>query len=106
MEFELTEEQQLIRRTARELAAAEFADDPFPDPGEGYPWGYARTLAEHDLLGIRLPQAYGGEGMSALDTVVAMEGGRRGEPHRGLDHPCGEFWAAAGHRLVRRRGAL
>jgi alkylation response protein AidB-like acyl-CoA dehydrogenase len=74
MEFELTDGQQLIRRTARELAAAEFADDPFPDPGEGYPWGYATTLAEHDLLGIRLPQAYGGEGMSALDTVVAMEG--------------------------------
>jgi alkylation response protein AidB-like acyl-CoA dehydrogenase len=74
MEFELTGEQQLIRRTARELAEAEFADEPFPDPAEGYPWGYARTLAEHDLLGIRLPREYGGEGMSALDTVVAMEG--------------------------------
>jgi alkylation response protein AidB-like acyl-CoA dehydrogenase len=74
MVFEPTQEQQLIRRTARELAEAEFADHPFPDPAEGYPWGFARTLAEHDLLGIRLPREYGGEGMSALDTVVAMQG--------------------------------
>lgn len=74
MEFEPTQQQRLIRRSARDLAKSEFSDEPFPDPEAGYPWRYARTLAEHDLLGVSLPQAYGGEGMSAIDTVLAMQG--------------------------------
>lgn len=74
MDFEPTQQQRLIRRSARELAESEFAEVPFPDPEEGYPWDYAQILAEHDLLGIGLPQEYGGEGMSAIDTVLAMQG--------------------------------
>lgn len=74
MEFGLSEQQRLIRRSARDIAEARFADDPFPDPSAGYPWHFARTLAEHDLLGISLPQEYGGQGMSAIDTVLAMQG--------------------------------
>jgi alkylation response protein AidB-like acyl-CoA dehydrogenase len=74
MDFDLTQQQQLIRRSAHGIAEAEFADEPFPDPADGYPWHFAETLAEHDMLGISLPQEYGGEGMSAIDTVLAMQG--------------------------------
>ncbi len=71
MDFDLSEEQRLIQRAARDIATSEFDEEPFPDPGE-YPWDYAQTLAEHDLLGMALPREYGGEGVSAIDAVLAM----------------------------------
>lgn len=74
MDFDVTEQQRLIRRSARDLAQSEFSDEPFPDPSEGYPWHFAETLTEQNLLGVSLPQEYGGEGMSAIDTVLAMQG--------------------------------
>lgn len=74
MEFEPTEEQRLIRRSARQVAESEFADEPFPDPSEGHPWEYGRTLADQGMLGISLPQEYGGEEMNATDAVLAMQG--------------------------------
>lgn len=72
MDFELTEQQRLVRRTARDLAEEHFADDAFT--WDDYPWQNAQKLAEHDMLGVSLPEEYGGAGMSALDAVLAMEG--------------------------------
>lgn len=72
MDFDLSEEQRLIQRSARDIAESEFADEPFPDAAE-YPWEYARTLAEHDLLGVGLPLEHGGEGMTAIDAVLVMQ---------------------------------
>ena len=71
MEFSLSEEQRLVYRSALEVAEAECSDDPFPAPDE-YPWAFARALADQGLLGMGLPEVYGGEGRSAVDTVVAM----------------------------------
>jgi alkylation response protein AidB-like acyl-CoA dehydrogenase len=73
MELQLTQEQRMIKRTARELAEERFAETTF-EWDDGTPWENAWTLAEHDLLAITIPEEYGGQGMSPLDTVVAVEG--------------------------------
>lgn len=73
MELALTERQRMIKRTAREIAEEHFAETAFEWDDETR-WENARTLAEHDLLAITIPREYGGEGMSPLDAVVAMEG--------------------------------
>jgi alkylation response protein AidB-like acyl-CoA dehydrogenase len=72
MDFELTEQQRLVRRTARDLAEEQFADDAFT--WDNIPLENAKTLADHDMLAVSLPEEYGGAGMSALDAVLAMEG--------------------------------
>ena len=72
MDFELTEQQRLVRRTARDLAEEHFADNAFT--WDDIPWKNAKLLAEHDMLAVSLPEKYGGAGMSALDAVLAMEG--------------------------------
>jgi len=77
MDLTLSQEDRQIRRAARELAEEHFADD---DPisqsegGEEYPSETAQVLAEHDFLGMTLPEEYGGADMSWFDNLMAMEG--------------------------------
>jgi alkylation response protein AidB-like acyl-CoA dehydrogenase len=72
MNFELTQEQQLIKRTASQIAEEEFADDAFTWESE-FPTANMVTLAENDLLGIALPQEYGGGGFTPLEVILAQE---------------------------------
>lgn len=73
MEFELTETQRTIRRSARELAAEHFADDAFTWEGQ-HPAENAAILADHGYLGMTLPEAYGGADADWMETLMAMEG--------------------------------
>jgi len=73
MDLTLTEEQRQIRRAARELAEAEFAEDAFTWHDE-YPAENAALLAEHGYLGMTLPREYGGGGMGFFDALMALEG--------------------------------
>jgi len=74
MEFELNESQKLLKETLRKFAdsrlgpAAEEIDrkDEFPD------WVWP-GLSELGLLGITIPEAYGGAGFDVLSAAVAME---------------------------------
>jgi len=72
MEFDLTEEQRLIRDLAADVAEAEFADDAFTWDG-AFPHANVGTLAEQGLLGIGLPEAYGGGGYSPVEVLLATE---------------------------------
>jgi alkylation response protein AidB-like acyl-CoA dehydrogenase len=73
MDFELTEMQRAIRRNAHELAKDHFEEDAFTWEGQ-HPEENAKTLAEHDYLGMSLPAEYGGADASLIDTLMAMEG--------------------------------
>ncbi|MFC7233498.1 acyl-CoA dehydrogenase family protein [Saliphagus sp. GCM10025308] len=53
----------MIRKTASEIAEREFADDAFTWNDE-FPESNVETLAENGLLGIALPEEYGGGGFS------------------------------------------
>ena len=73
MDFELTEMQRTIRRSARELAEKHFADTAFSWEGD-HPEENARVLADHGYLGMTLPEEYGGADASWMETLMAMEG--------------------------------
>jgi len=72
MEFGLTEEQELIRRTASEIAESNFAADAFTWEGT-IPRENVDVLADQGLLGISLPEAYGGGGYDVLEVLLAQE---------------------------------
>lgn len=72
MRFTLTEAQRELKETAADLAAAEFADRAFTWDGD-LPVENRDTLAENGLLGLALPEQYGGGGGTVVDVVLAQE---------------------------------
>jgi butyryl-CoA dehydrogenase len=74
MDFELTPEQKLIRDTARDLSQREIAPHAAQiDRSHEFPRKIFARLGEMGLLGIMMPEAWGGAGMDALSYVLAME---------------------------------
>ena len=72
--LDLTEEQTLIRDTAREVARSEFAPRALKaDETGAFPEENIRKMAELGLLGIPVPQEYGGAGAGVLVFALAME---------------------------------
>src|SRR5256885_16608227 len=79
MDFTLTEEQEAIRKVARQIFDARATKDALErlDAGDlrfdAEMWG---DLADADLLGIALPESVGGSGHGFLEVcVVLSEGG-------------------------------
>jgi acyl-CoA dehydrogenase len=71
---DLTETQRLVRRNIREIC--EDFDDAYwreKDRTGEYPHEFVDTLAEEGWLGILIPEADGGAGMSTAEAVVMME---------------------------------
>jgi butyryl-CoA dehydrogenase len=72
--YDLTEEQELFRRTLHEFAEREIAPRARElDETESFPHETTRKMAELGLFGLLMPQEYGGSGASTLDYVLAME---------------------------------
>src|SRR5215470_6695671 len=81
MDFRLTEEQQLLRRTVREFAEAEIRPHVREwDEAQHFPVELVPKLAALGLLGIQWPEEYGGAGMSALDYCICIEELARVDP--------------------------
>jgi alkylation response protein AidB-like acyl-CoA dehydrogenase len=72
--FELTEEQRAIRDLARDFAQNVIAPiaAEYDESGE-FPVETIRQMGELGLMGIEVPEEYGGAGMDTLAYVVAME---------------------------------
>jgi alkylation response protein AidB-like acyl-CoA dehydrogenase len=76
MDLAFTEEQQMLRDTVRGLCNQQapmaivraMEDDPI-----GYPEGFWRKLGELGLLGLTLPERYGGANQSALEAAIVYE---------------------------------
>ena len=74
MDFELTEEQRMIRDTARDFAAREVAPKAAElDKTGRWPAEILAKMAELGLLGVAIPQEHGGAGMDTLSYALAME---------------------------------
>lgn len=74
MHFQLTEEQRLIKDTAREFAKRVLQPRAAHwDREDEFPWENIAPLREVGFLGISLPTEYGGGGGSLFDTVLVME---------------------------------
>ncbi|MBA2446653.1 MAG: acyl-CoA dehydrogenase [Chloroflexi bacterium] len=74
MNFLLTEDQELFRRTVREFAAREIAPVAAEhDEAETYPAENVRKMGELGLMGLTVPTEYGGAGAGAIEYALAME---------------------------------
>jgi alkylation response protein AidB-like acyl-CoA dehydrogenase len=70
----LTREQLQLQGWARELALAHFQQDAERWEREGlFPWDHFATLAQHGILGLTLPRAYGGQERPRLDAILVQE---------------------------------
>ena len=74
MDYQLNEQQIMIRDLARQIAqdkikpkAAEY------DEKEEFPWEIMKTLAKADLFGVYIEEKYGGTGGGVLELAIATE---------------------------------
>jgi hypothetical protein len=74
LDFRLTEEQELTRRTVREFAEKEIAPHARElDETQTFPVDIMRKLGEMGMLGIRFPPEYGGAGLGYVDYALIIE---------------------------------
>ncbi len=76
MNFELTDDQQAIKRTAKEFLAARYKPETIralAEGDEGFTDEQWRELAELGWPGVVVPEADGGLGLGALELVVIQE---------------------------------
>jgi acyl-CoA dehydrogenase len=74
VDFALTEEQEELRRVAREFAQNEIAPVAmtFDKTGE-FPWEIYRKAYDIGLVNVSVPTAYGGGGLSAIECCLIVE---------------------------------
>ena len=74
MDFETTEEHQLIRDAIRKICA-DFPDEYWSkcDNGHLFPWDFYNALAEAGWIGIAIPEQYGGSGRGITEASIVLE---------------------------------
>ena len=74
MDFELSDDKQLLRSTVREFAEQEIAPAAEElDRTHAFPYEIVRRLGELDLMGIPFPAEYGGAGGDSLAYALVVE---------------------------------
>jgi butyryl-CoA dehydrogenase len=74
MEFELSEEQALMRDATRDFAAREIAPKAAElDKSQLWPGSILKQMASLGLMGVAIPSEHGGAGMDALSYALAIE---------------------------------
>ena len=74
MDFELGEEQRMLKKTVKDFAEKEIAPIAAEiDKSGEFPWDCMRKIGELGLLGVVLPPAFGGTGPDRLSFLVALE---------------------------------
>ena len=74
MDFQLTEEQQMMQRMVRDFAEKEIRPivQEIDDTGE-FPWEVIRKMGSLGLMGLPIPEEYGGSGADFITYAVAVE---------------------------------
>ena len=74
MDFDLSEEERILRQTIREFAAAEILPvaDGLEKRGE-FPAGIISKLAGLGILGMAIPEEHGGAGFGAVSSSIVLE---------------------------------
>jgi alkylation response protein AidB-like acyl-CoA dehydrogenase len=85
MNFQPTEEQQMYRRAVREFVERELKPiASHTDESGEFPWDAVRNGIGLGLLGLEVPEDYGGAGMDAVNAAIALEEIGRGCGSTGL----------------------
>jgi len=74
MNFELSEEQQMIRDTVRDFAEREIKPVAYElDEKAEFSYDITAKMGELGLFGMYLPEQYGGQGLDTLSYIIAVE---------------------------------
>ena len=74
MNFDLTEEQKLLKHTIRDFAEAQIAPGAAArDEAARFPTELIPQMAELGLFGIMIPQEYGGAGLDTVSAAIIVE---------------------------------
>src|SRR5438093_10687965 len=85
MDFELTDDQERIRRVAREFADAELGNAIAPyDERHEFPHSVVRKLGPLGFLGALVPEEYGGAGLDYVSYALSVEELSRGDASVGI----------------------
>jgi butyryl-CoA dehydrogenase len=74
MHFDLSEDQELLRDSVRTMARQQIlpAAEKIDETGE-FPWEQVQSMCEMGLMGIAIPEQWGGAGMDHVAYAVAIE---------------------------------
>lgn len=73
MNFQITDDQRNMIHAVRELAQNEFKGRALQYMDGTFPWENMRQLADLGVLGMTVPEEYGGLGLPVLDTALILE---------------------------------
>ena len=74
MDFELSQEQQMIRQTVREFAEREVKPRAQElDAKAEFSYELTKMIGDLGLFGMNLPEKYGGQGLDTLSYIIAVE---------------------------------
>ncbi|MFO0752849.1 MAG: acyl-CoA dehydrogenase family protein [Thermodesulfovibrionales bacterium] len=74
MDYFLTEEQQMIRDLARQIAEEKVVPVRAElDEKDEYPWEIIKVLGQSDMMGLFIPEEYGGLGKGCIELCIAVE---------------------------------
>jgi len=73
MKVQLSAEQRALVDTIHDLARSKFQGRALKYMDGTFPWENMRELAELGILGMAVPEEYGGSGLPVLDTALAIE---------------------------------
>ena len=73
MDFQVTPQQREMVASVRALAQSEFRATAARWMDGTFPWENMRKLAALGVLGMSVPEEYGGLGLPILDTALILE---------------------------------
>ena len=74
MDFQLTEQQKLFKKTVKEFADKEIKPLASKiDKEEFFPWELYKKMGKLGLMGMTIPKNYGGAGIDRISYMIALE---------------------------------
>src|SRR5512145_2447323 len=74
MDFDLTEEQKIWKKTVHDFVAKEVQPKAQEvDETSEFNWSASRKMGPLGLLGLNIPEEYGGSGVDAVSAAIAIE---------------------------------
>ncbi len=73
MDFKISGQQRLMVASVRDLVEAEFKPNALKYMDGTFPWPNLKKLSELGVLGMSVPQEYGGLGLSIFDSALILE---------------------------------
>ena len=106
IDFELSEDQRVLQASVREMCERLIVPNARRwDEEERFPHEVIPPLGEMGLLGMQIPEAYGGAGMKFHDYVIALEEVAHADASDRADDGVAQLAVHGAHLPGRQRGA-